>query len=198
MLSINSDDFLDENLLDVDWMNEDTDPGLTENEIFNLICQNPEWGTFDEQAILESETTLDPVPSSSLLVNPSVTSSTPIFSKKRKRVVRKPQTGKQPRSEFMFKNPMPSDCQPEQPAVFDLSSDTSFKTPDPGLIQRNFGESDLDSSDVVNFDESYSESLSSITNPFRLHEADVNSGDTDSDIVQVKRVLKRERNILNS
>ncbi len=82
---------------------------------------------------------------------------------------------------------MPSDCQPEQPAVFDLLSDTSFNTPDPGLIQCIFGESDLDSSDVVNLDESYSESLSPLTNPFILHEADVNSSDTDSDIVQVKR-----------
>ncbi len=188
VLSINSDDFVDENLLDVDRMNEDTDPGLNENEFFNLICQSPEWGNFDEQPILESQATLDPVPSSSLLVNPSVTPSTPTCSKKGKRVVRKPQTGKQPRSEFMFQNLMPSDSQLEQPAVFDLLSDTSFNTPDPGLFQCNFGESDLDSSDVVNFDESFSESLSPITNPFILHEADVNSSDTDSDIVQVKRV----------
>ena len=43
-------------------MNEDADPGLNEDEFFNLICQSPDWGNFDDQPLLVSQTPFESVP----------------------------------------------------------------------------------------------------------------------------------------
>ncbi len=63
----------------------------------------------------------------------------------------------------------------------------------PGLVQCNFGESDIDSNHIVDFENISSHSQSPPTNPSILYEADVSRSKTDSDFPQPSQLVKTKR-----